>query len=151
MNEIFGISMTSIMVTLVSLLAICLITVAWVAWRRPVIFKMGMRNIPRRRAQTILIVVGLMLSTLIMSAALGTGDTIDYSMTSDVYDTYGEVDEHVIASQTVDPELGVTSPDFDEATFPEVEAALAGNSNVDGVMPELRVVVPVVNESSQLA
>ena len=67
MDEIFGISMSgdhdrSCCV----LLALCLLSVAWVAWRRPVIFKLGVRNIPRRKAQTILIVVGLMLSTLII-------------------------------------------------------------------------------------
>src|SRR5215212_3402656 len=151
MNEIFGISMTSIMVTLVSLLAICLLTVAWVALRRPVIFKMGMRNIPRRRAQTVLIVVGLMLSTLIMSAALGIGDTIDYSMTTDVYDTYQLVDEQVVVSQTTDPDLGVNETDMNESSVATIENALAGNDNVDGVMPELRVVVPALNEASQLA
>src|ERR1700754_4149648 len=102
MNEIFGISMTSIMVALLSLLALCLLTVAWVAWRRPVIFKLGVRNIPRRRAQTTLIVVGLMLSTLIISAALGTGDTLDYSLTKDVYSNYGNVDTLVVQSQQVE-------------------------------------------------
>ena len=57
MNEIFGASVTSIMMVLVVLLALCLLSVAWVAWRRPVIFKLGTRNIPRRKAQTSLIVV----------------------------------------------------------------------------------------------
>ena len=74
---------------------------AWVAWRRPVIFKLGIRNIPRRKAQTTLIVVGLMLSTLIISAALGTGDTLDHSMTADIYDNLGRVDELVVASSEV--------------------------------------------------
>src|SRR3954469_17785083 len=99
--------MTSIMIVLVTLLALCLLSVAFVAWRRPVIFKLGVRNIPRRKAQTILIVVGLMLSTLIMSAALGVGDTINYSLTNDVYDTYGHVDEQVVASQTT--EAGIST------------------------------------------
>src|SRR6266540_3532545 len=102
MNEIFGIPMTSVMITLLVLLALCLLSVAWVAWRRPVIFKLGVRNIPRRRAQTILIVVGLMLSTLIIAAAFGTGDTIDYSMTADVYDNLGRIDELVVYSQDVE-------------------------------------------------
>ena len=57
-------------------LAVCALSVAWIAWRRPVIFKLGARNIPRRRTQTVLIVAGLMLSTLIIAAALGTGDTV---------------------------------------------------------------------------
>ena len=59
MNEIFGIPMSGILSVLVALLAVCLLSVAWVAWRRPVIFKLGVRNIPRRKAQSILIVVGL--------------------------------------------------------------------------------------------
>src|SRR6266508_4540939 len=102
MNELFGISMSSIMIVLIVLLSLCLLSVAWVAWRRPVIFKLGVRNIPRRRAQTTLIVVGLMLSTLIMAAALGTGDTVDYSSTVEVYDNLGRVDELVIYSTDVD-------------------------------------------------
>src|SRR5215213_11108756 len=130
--------MSGIMVALLALLALCLLTVAWVAWRRPVVFKLGMRNIPRRQAQTVLIVVGLMLSTLIMAAALGTGDTIDYSMTTDVYDTYQRVDEQVVVSQTTDPDLGVNATDMNESSVATIENALAGNDNVDGIMPELR-------------
>lgn len=151
MNEIFGISMTSIVIVLLSLLALCLLTVAWVALRRPVIFKMGMRNIPRRQAQTVLIVVGLMLSTLIMSAALGTGDTIDYSMTNDVYDTFGHIDTQVIASQSVDPGNGVGQTQMRASNLTKIQSALSDDASVDGVMPELREVIPVINEAKQLA
>src|SRR5690242_9690073 len=99
MNEIFGLSMNVIMVVLLILLGICLATVAWVAIRRPVIFKLGVRNIPRRKAQTVLIVVGLMLSTLIIAAALGTGDTIDHSVTAATYKGLGMTDELLVYSQ----------------------------------------------------
>ena len=98
MEDLFGIPMAGIMTALLALLALCLLSVAWVAWRRPVIFKLGVRNLPRRRAQTTLIVVGLMLSTLIISSALGVGDTIHHSITADVYDNLGPVDELVLAS-----------------------------------------------------
>src|SRR5215210_6766359 len=104
MNEIFGISMTTIMIVLLVLLAICLISVAWIAWRRPVIFKLGVRNIPRRKAQTILIVIGLMLSTMIIAAALGTGDTIDYSATAATYEGLGHADELVVFGKSEDGE-----------------------------------------------
>src|SRR5215210_6735240 len=106
MDEIFGIPMSGIMVVLLGMLALCLLTVAWVAWRRPVIFKLGIRNIPRRKAQTILIVVGLMLSTMIISAALGVGDTVDYSITDEVYQGLGHVDEQVVASRDVEAQGG---------------------------------------------
>ena len=58
-------------------------------------FLIGVRNIPRRVAQTVLIIIGLMLSTLIISAAFTTGDTVDHSITKMVYDSYGHVDETV--------------------------------------------------------
>jgi putative ABC transport system permease protein len=54
--------------------------------------KLGLRNIPRRRTQTVLIVVGLMLGTLIISAAFGTGDTMTYSFRSLALDSLGEAD-----------------------------------------------------------
>src|SRR3954452_11150255 len=99
MEKMFGIPMNTIMIVLLVLLAICFLAVAWIAWRRPVIFKIGIRNIPRRKAQTILIVIGLMLSTMIIAAALGTGDTIDYSFTADIYNNLGDIDMMVVYSQ----------------------------------------------------
>ena len=86
MNEFFGLSMTYIMIALLIVLGIALSTVGWVVVRNRVLFMIGVRNIPRRRAQTILIVIGLMLSTLIISTAFSIGDTIDYSVTQQVYD-----------------------------------------------------------------
>src|SRR5215216_740677 len=127
MDEIFGVPMSGIMIALLAMLALCLLTVAWVAWRRPVIFKMGVRNIPRRKAQTVLIVVGLMLSTMIISAALGVGDTVDYSITDEVYTGVGHVDEVVVASRDV--EALVSAADnvtIDASAQGTVEQILAG-------------------------
>src|SRR5688572_29285231 len=121
--------MTSIMIVLLGLLIVCLLSVAWVAWRRPVIFKLGVRNIPRRKAQTVLIVIGLMLSTLIIAAALGTGDTIDWSATVATYDQLGEVDELVVYTATDDNEGNVNNA-FEE-TIPEATV-----DEVNAVFPE---------------
>ncbi len=104
MNEIFGIPMNSIMAVLLVMLGICLLVVLWIAWRRTLLFKMGLRNVPRRPAQTILVIIGLMLSTLIIAAAFGTGDTIDNSVTSLTYKTLGPVDELVLYSNSEDGE-----------------------------------------------
>src|SRR5690349_21423738 len=137
MDKIFGLPMSGVLVVLVVMLSLSLLTVAWVAWRRPVIFKLGIRNIPRRRAQTTLIVVGLMLSTLIISAALGTGDTLDYSMTKDVYSNYGNVDTLVVQSDQVDAPAIDRTTKIDESALAIVDSALAGNKHVDGIMPIL--------------
>ena len=60
---------------------------------RPVLAKIGLRNIPRRPAQSILIVIGLTLSTLIIVSALSIGDTLSYSVQRQAITAYGNVDE----------------------------------------------------------
>src|SRR5688572_27764609 len=150
MDEIFGMPIAGIMVALLILLSLCLLSVAWVAVRRPVIFKMGVRNLPRRKAQTVLIIIGLMLSTLIISAALGTGDTMDRSLGSEVYDLLGETDELVVVSQDVDADaLTAFSQTFDGAALGDIDALFADDPTVDGVMPLLFESVPVLNTSKE--
>jgi len=151
-NDILGIPITGLMIALLILLSLCLLSVAWVAWRRPVIFKLGTRNIPRRKAQTVLIVVGLMLSTMIISAALGTGDTVNYSMTSDIYTNLGQVDELVVASHEPEVTTVLTSEDvLPSDSLERVDRAAAAIPEIDGVMPLLDARVPVINHGAQLA
>jgi putative ABC transport system permease protein len=137
MEEIFGIPTSSIMVVLAVLLALCLMVSIWVAIRRPVIFKLGVRNIPRRKAQTILIVIGLMLSTLIISAAMTTGDTINNSVGAQVYDLLGHTDEVVVfSSEPEDANIqNAITQRIPESALGVVEQALAGHPNVDGIAP----------------
>lgn len=146
MNSVFGVSMNTIMIVLVAILAICLLFVAWTAIRQPVIFKMGLRNIPRRPAQTVLIVIGLMLSTMIIAAALGTGDTIDYSATLETYNLLGTADELVVASSADDGSGSIQSSlteHIPQDAADRIDAEFAGSGLVDGVMPVLIESVPV--------
>src|SRR5512139_1476940 len=61
--------------------------------RQPVMAKLGIRSIPRRPTQSILIVIGLTLSTVIIVSALAIGDTLDYSVKWHAIKSYGEIDE----------------------------------------------------------
>ncbi len=152
MSEIFGISMNSIMVTFIVILLLCLSYTAFVVLRHPVIFKMGMRNIPRRKAQTTLIVVGLMLSTLISTAALGMGDTIDRSLTRTVYGVLGEADELILpASGETDQANNSLSATMPDSVLGLVDQAAAGNADIDGVIPGLLIPVPTINNQNQLS
>ncbi|MEZ4571433.1 MAG: ABC transporter permease [Thermomicrobiales bacterium] len=144
--------MNGIAVVLSAFLALCMLSVLWIAWRRTIIFKLGIRNMVRRKTQTALIVVGLALSTLIIAAALGTGDTINNSITSDVYSSLGQVDELVVSSQTVDSKVDLTSQDaMPPSSLEVIGAAVAGDPNVDGVLPMLETRLPVTNAAGQLA
>src|SRR6185436_2728024 len=96
MTNMFGVPMNSIMYVLVFLLVIAVSSLVFIYFRNRVLFRLGVRNIPRRRAQTTLIVLGLMLSTLIISAAFTTGDTVQRSITGEVYSLLGSVDQVIL-------------------------------------------------------
>ena len=93
MEELFGVSMNTIAFWVVAITVVIFALLAWVAFRNPVMFKTGLRNIPRRRAQTTLIIFGLMLATVIMTVAFGTGDTVSSTVTEDIYQLTGD-DRH---------------------------------------------------------
>jgi len=151
-SEIFGISMNNIMVTFIVILLLCLSYTVWIALRHVVVFKMGMRNIPRRKAQTTLIVIGLMLSTLISTAALGMGDTIDRSLTRTVYGVLGQADELIYPASgetgRANDSITATIP---QSVLPVVDQAAAGNADIDGVMPALLIPVPTIDGRNQLS
>lgn len=149
MDDIFGIPLSSVLVALVVAFVLSLLAIGWIFWRRPVIFKAGVRNIPRRRAQSILILVGLMLSTMIISAALGTGDTVHHSLTNGIYQSYGNVDLLVVQSQQIDAPYIDRSTTIDASALELVDRSLAGNDQVDGIMPLLDAHMPVRNLSKQ--
>lgn len=78
---------------LLGIVSVIILFLLLLAWRNPVLFKMGMRNIPRRPAQSILIVIGLTLSTIIIVASFSTGDTLNYSVRRQAVAAYGDIDE----------------------------------------------------------
>lgn len=151
MDELFGVPMNSIMVVLLVLLGACLSVVGYVVVRNRVMFLIGLRNIPRRVAQTVLIVIGLMLSTLIISAAFTTGDTIDHSITNQVLDTLGHVDEVVLLrSQENGASIGSDAA-IPEDVAREFAEQFARDPNVDGILPIVFEAVPVINPSTGLS
>ncbi|RME59081.1 MAG: hypothetical protein D6790_11105, partial [Caldilineae bacterium] len=74
-------------------LGLVLLGVLLAGLRRPILVKLGVRNIPRRPAQSLLIVLGLTLSTTIIVSALSIGDTLDYSIQRHAVDAYGKIDQ----------------------------------------------------------
>ncbi len=123
MKEFFGIDMTYIMIALLCVLFIALASVGYVLLRNRVMFQIGVRNIPRRRAQTTLIIVGLMLSTLIISTALSIGDTVDYSVTDTTYNQLSSIDELVAARTEELPAEGASGGEAEDGHEAAHEAA----------------------------
>jgi putative ABC transport system permease protein len=157
MDALFGIPMNTIMIVLLAALAVSLTTVAYVALRNRIFFLMGLRNIPRRTAQTVLIVVGLMLSTLIISAAFATGDTVDHSISKQAYTLLGHIDESVQgdrANDFDDPDLeGESGIDITSEQYTAFQNAIreTNSPDIDGSLGVLFEVVPAINPASQLS
>jgi putative ABC transport system permease protein len=149
MNELFGASMTSIAIVCLIVTGLILAFIGWIAFRNPVMFKTGLRNIPRRPLQSGLIVVGLMLSTLIISAAFGTGDTLTYSVTNETYNILGPVDQIIDWDARRNPALE------DDQVVPLDEVArwrdaLTADGSVKAVFPGILEHIPVQNTRSRL-
>ena len=87
--------MSGILTALVALLAVCLLSVEWVAWRRPVIFKLGVRISAAQGAS--IIVWSAWLSTLIISAALAAATRFT-TRPPPVYNSLGNVDQVLVYS-----------------------------------------------------
>lgn len=149
MEELFGVSMNLIAIVALVLTVAMLLFVGLIAVRNPVMFKMGLRNIPRRRAQTSLIIVGLMLSTLIVTAAFGTGDTISTSITADIFRASGEADE-VIEWDTEKEPAPVGQQVIPLEVVDEWRVELADSAEIEALVPFLSELLPVVNADSGL-
>ena len=147
MQEIFGISAFGLALILSILLSFIGMIIAVLGSRRFVLVKMGVRNIPRRKTQSALIIIGLMLSTAIIATSLGIGDTVRYSIRSVALDSLGNIDEIIKGpGQIVFGEEYLGDEEFEE-----VRNFVNDDSRIDGIMPVLQVTLPVFNKETELA
>src|SRR5262245_12080996 len=135
MDTFFGVPTDRIAAAALGAVALVLGTLAVRAWRWPVFLRLGVRQLPRRPAQTALIVCGLMLSTALVTASLTTGDTITHAIRSAAVGELGRLDQVVTFSPTARP-VGAGDPFAGTIFFPpEVAARVAEGAQSD---PALR-------------
>jgi hypothetical protein len=104
-TELFGIPIGTVLVLLLGALAVALAVLAFLALRHPVLVKLGVRNVGRRRGRTALIVLGLMLGTAIVAVALTTGDTMSHTIRSAAVGSLGDTDE-LVSAKGADVQVG---------------------------------------------
>ncbi|HEY8172130.1 MAG TPA: ABC transporter permease, partial [Dehalococcoidia bacterium] len=150
MNELFGIPMDTIMYVLLALFAVSVASVAYIWITNRTMFRMGLRNLPRRGLQTGLVVVGLMLATLITTASFTTGDTIDYSITKATYDKLQRTDLALdfngdAADTTGDPVY------LSQSGVADLEQRFGHDADIETFLPILFEPVAAVNERTGLS
>ena len=153
MTKIFGIPVGGLTAVLVILLAVALVAVAALAVRNRVFFRLGVRNVKRRRGRTVLIVTGLMLGTAIISAALATGDTMSHTIRSSAATSLGRTDE-VIAPKGIEAALASGNAGTGGLYFSEGYANLIahearGSHLIDGVAPVIVEPIAVQDATSR--
>ncbi len=131
MQTLFGIPLDTLMRVLLiaTIAAAALVVIA--ALLKPILLKIGLRNVPRRRLRMLLIIFGLMLATTFISAALAVGDTITTAVRSVAVFNYGRIDEIISGGQG---DLGL----FPQDVYSEVQQGLQGDKDVAGVAEALQ-------------
>ncbi|MGI0053022.1 MAG: hypothetical protein ACRECR_02020, partial [Thermoplasmata archaeon] len=127
---------------LIVLAAVALLLVG-LALRHRLAFRIGMRNVYRSRARTILLVLGLLVATTIVSGSLVVGDTIDQVAVHYTVLAIGHNDE-LVGNQSPS---GAYSP-FPYSVYSEVASATSTDPSIAGITPEIIGTVQVFDRTS---
>lgn len=118
--------------------------------RMRILAKMGLRNVTRRKLNTVIVVLGLMIGTTIISSALIIGDTLENMYTKGVYDEYHETDE-IIYTFDQSGSLGF----FDYSRYEELNSFIEQDDTlsdkVGDVSPEINFPVSVFDHDTKLS
>jgi putative ABC transport system permease protein len=127
------------------LLTVALLALVWPMLRFPVVRRLALRQVARRRAEGLLVVAGASLGAAIIVGSLIVGDTLGFSVRQVAYQTLGNVDERVVST---DAATGAAvamhllplahSPDVDGVLNARVQQAAASTGG-RGALAEPRV------------
>lgn len=117
---------------LLLLLLLVAIVLLVLAVRHRLAFRIGVRNVYRARGRTILLVLGLLVATTIVSGSLAVGDTVTQV---DVHYTVLGVglNDEIVGNQSPS---GAYTP-FPYSVFTALSAGTAGDSSIAGMAPEV--------------
>ena len=141
MDSLFGVS-TQLLAQIIGIATlIAIVVIIGLAATNRIMFRIGSRNVTRTPLQSLLIVIGLMLSTTIIGASLGVGDTVTHSIRKVALDATGFVD------QEIEPQGNAIFGDSHISAIDaqNIRKMALENSLVDGVIFRIQSVAPAVN------
>lgn len=96
--------------------------------------KIGLRNVKRRIGNTVLVIIGSMVGTALISGSLVLGDSLDKTFVNLVEDQIGEIDVYLNFKEIAPSPLGVATVNQKEVG--ELKKTL-NDEQIDGVLPVL--------------
>jgi len=122
----------------------CLGLLLYLAGER-IIITLGVRNIVLRKKYAVLVILGLMIGTAVITSSLVVGDTMTTMMESEVLDAYHTIDEKIVGIKPTGER-----DYFSESLFDDLEISL-NVSFIDGISPSIRDRVAVLNLETNLS
>ena len=150
MNNIFGADINDIALGVGIAVAVVMAVLVFFTLRRPLVVKMGLRNIPRRRAQTVLIVFGLTLATIIVAMSFVTGDTLAISVREAALDNQRRIDHAIRVADDAETAPGANRLVSDQV-IDDLRRQFDGDPRVDGVFGIRFVPASVRNLDTRLS
>jgi putative ABC transport system permease protein len=165
-ESLFGLPTEDLALALGACWVVVAVALVWSGLRSPVLARLALRHIPRRRAQTALVTLGLMLSTTIVTTALGTGDTMSHAIRTVVTSSLGRADEIIVPSEAYgwgegraalqglrrgDAVAAATRSPFPYSEYERIAGGARGMTTVAAMAPAVVELRTVVNTSSRLA
>ncbi len=142
MEELFGLPTIQLMWIVVAIVGVAAAVIGYIFFKRPILVRMGLRNIPRRRAQTVLVTMGLTLATIIVTIAFSTGDSLAVSIRDTAIDGLQRVD-HLISAEEVAGDAGFEQTEgIPQQVLDDLSAEFAGDERVDAVFGARFELVP---------
>src|SRR5215213_7033636 len=163
MTELLGLPTKQLTLILSGVFAAGILILAFLAARNRTSLRMAVRNVVRRPTQTTLILLGLMLATVLFSAAFTTGNTLTNSLRAQALENIGRVDVVVKAEKPKSSGVafgpgagGPPAPEvreryFDESLVGKIRDRLSGIESVAGVAPLAKESVPVTSPETDLS
>ncbi len=121
------------------IVTVMLLSVVVLAFKNKILFTMGVRNFSRRPKETVIIVIGLLVSTAIISGSLIAGETVNYIIEKATYDGLGTVDETVASGG---------QNFFSYAVYEKLSSDSNVTSRVFAISPTITGNVPSVDDAT---
>ncbi len=115
---------------LLILVIIITVIIAVLAVMNRIIFKMAFRNFARRKAQSVIVICGLMIGTAIISSALVVQDTMTYGFEVSTYHSLGEVDEDIWGLNAFGTVIY-----YNESIYDSISKELTSVRDIEAVVP----------------
>ena len=137
-------------IIVLSIVIAMLLVISVQGFRFQILMKMGLRNVNRRKLNTLIVVFGLMIGTAIISGSLVVGDTLENMFTKGVYDALDETDEIIFTFDANGSYAFFNYSEYhDLNTFIGADPSL--DEDVEDLSPEIHYGVSVLDIDTSLS